>query len=158
MVSGAGVELDAGQQHRVLDVLQVVGLGHDVLAREVAVALLQDLVHDHGGHVAVGVVEVVRVAFREPLRHEGLVGLDPRIVGQSGVARVFGVDRAQHTGGTLDARGDQRALDRGDPGGDVVVALEAHLAGLADRHGAELARDAGDQRIHRQADGTVCSG
>src|SRR5262245_149671 len=42
-VRRTGVELDARQQHGQLQVLDAGGLAHDVLAREIVAALLEDL-------------------------------------------------------------------------------------------------------------------
>ena len=49
-VGRARVDLDAGQQQRQLEVLEVRRLLHDVLAREVVAALLEHLGH-RLGHV-----------------------------------------------------------------------------------------------------------
>ena len=60
---GAGVDLDAGQQHVGREILQVRRLLHDVLAGEIVAALLQHLHQGLRRAVAVhdGAVELVAV-------------------------------------------------------------------------------------------------
>src|SRR5688572_28930631 len=62
VIGRAGVDLDARQQQRELDVLQTRRLLHDVLAAQVVSRLLQHVHHRLGDRVAEGVELVVERA------------------------------------------------------------------------------------------------
>src|SRR4051812_34000895 len=109
-VRRTGVDLDARQRHAGFEILQIGGLVHDILAREVVAALLQHL--HQGARHAVAVDREARglVALRIVLVHEGEPLLRPRIVLPLRIGRVLAVERRENALCVIDpGRADHRA-------------------------------------------------
>src|SRR5581483_1344762 len=111
-----GVDLDPGQQHFAPEVLQVGGLFHDVLAREIVAALLEHL--DHG--LRDGVTDDDRtielVGFRK------ILGQEIQKLFHAGVIVPLRIGNVLQVGGRNDALRvieSGRLDDAADGGGDV---------------------------------------
>ena len=64
-VGRTGVDLDPGQQHRQLEILEAGGLPHHVLARQLVAALLEHLHQGLRGTVAIHVEDIGEVALAD---------------------------------------------------------------------------------------------
>ena len=87
VVGWAGVHSDSGQQRRKLQVVQIGCLLHDVLAREVTLALLQHLQHCLADGVGEQIVAVGGVGTGHILGHEVAPFVHPGIVLPGGIVR-----------------------------------------------------------------------
>lgn len=70
VVGGAGIDPDARQQRRNLDIPEVVRLAHDNLAAEVTFALFKQYAQHGSDRVGIGVERFLRVSLAVILRHE----------------------------------------------------------------------------------------
>ncbi len=147
MVVRTGIDHDAGQQQRQLQVPEALGLALDVFAAQVVAALLEDLHHRLRGDVAVHVARIVDVAFAVVARHEraplehGRVVLPLRI---GGVLVVLHRDQAHRL---VQARRRQHRTDRGAHVVQEVQRLPARVERLAHGLRRELGRRDVDERV-----------
>ena len=139
--SSALVSIDhPGQQHRQLQVLNVGRLRHDVLARQVVAALLEDMDQGHRDIVAIDVELVGFVGFGVVLVHPRrpvaiVLGVLPLRIG-----RILLVERGDQAGRLVETRGRQHRAHRVRDVVEQVQRLPADVGGLADRLGGELGR------------------
>src|SRR6476660_894046 len=63
VIGGAGVDADARQQRRHLEVPEVVRLAHDAFAGKIALALFEQDPQHRGYRVGIGVERLLRIAL-----------------------------------------------------------------------------------------------
>ncbi|GCC46468.1 hypothetical protein chiPu_0030537, partial [Chiloscyllium punctatum] len=147
MIGRAGVDLDAGQQRRHFDISKIVRLRHDVVAAEVALALLEHDLEHLRHRVGVETVALLRVAVGKVLRHEGEEILHAGIIGPGRIGDVLHISRRDRALRLVEADGRNGRGDRCRAAGDEMHRLPAELIDLADRLRAELCRGARDQHV-----------
>ena len=146
-IGRAGIDRDAGQQHRQFEIVQAGRLLHHVLAGQLVAALLQHLDGRRGNRLAVDVLLIDLVATRIILVHER----DPRFVARIGlplgVGRVLEGIVADDTLGVFEAGRLQRRADRRGDAVQNVQRLPSDFGHLSDRQGAEFGNCDGDEDI-----------
>ncbi len=147
MVGRAGVDLDALHHHGKLDTLEQAGLPHDVFAREVVAAVLQDLDRQLADQIAEDGLAVGLAHAREIALHEGAPFAEHRLAGRCRVFALEPVGRRQQAFRILRARRLNHGRVRiGDRGGELQRP-PTEFGGSLDRHDREFRRGELDEDV-----------
>jgi hypothetical protein len=79
-VRRAGVHLDPRQQNRIVGIVQIGRLLHDIRPRKIAIALFQYLQHHHSDAIGIERGNIRYVRTGQIFRHECLILAHPWVV------------------------------------------------------------------------------
>src|SRR5215470_7737784 len=146
-IGRAGIDRDAGQQHRQFEMLQAGRLLHHVFAGQLIAALLQYLNGCRGNRLAVDGLLIGLVATRVILVHEREPRFVARIGLPLGVGRVLEGIVTDDALGVFEAGRLQRRTDRRSNPIQNVQRLPSDFGRLPDRQGTKSGNCDGDEDI-----------